>query len=155
EETLRAAKTAGSATEQTQRLANAVNLYQGRLLPGFYEEWITPEQERLAGLFFDNVTTLIALLEESGDLSGALGYARRAAGRDPRQEQAHQHLIRLLAATGQPGAALRHYKELERLLEEEMGEEPSAPLRALARQIEKQSGFTAPLILPTVSMVPR
>jgi class 3 adenylate cyclase len=36
------------------------------------------------------------------------------------------------------------YKELERQLEEELGDEPSAALRALVRQIEKDTGLVAP-----------
>jgi predicted ATPase/DNA-binding SARP family transcriptional activator len=131
---------AASATERMQLLVQAVALYPGRLLPGYYEEWIGAEQERLAGLFFDSVDKLIVHLEETGDLSSALQYARHAASLDPLREESYQSLLRLLAAAGQPGAALRQYKEMERLLEAELGVEPSAPLRALARQIEKQSG---------------
>jgi class 3 adenylate cyclase len=63
---------------------------------------------------------------------------------EPLREEDHQHVMRLLAALGQPGAALRQFKEYERLLDEDTGEEPSAPLRALARQIEKESGLAAP-----------
>ena len=140
---IRAAANTGSVTEQAQHLARALDLYRGRLLPGQYEEWITAEQERLAGLFFDAAGRLIGHLEAAGDPGGALSRARQAVAADPLREEGHGHLIRLLAATGQPGAALRQYRELERLLDEELGEEPSAPLRALARQIEKQSGLAA------------
>ncbi len=40
------------------------------------------------------------------------------------------------------------------MLEEEMGAEPSSPLRTLASQIEKQLGFTAIPSLPAASKVP-
>src|SRR5256714_3346414 len=53
EQALKAAARAGSTTERAQQLTRAVELYQGPLLPGFYEEWILPEQQRLAGLFLD------------------------------------------------------------------------------------------------------
>jgi predicted ATPase/DNA-binding SARP family transcriptional activator len=142
---------AGSATERAQSLERAVDLYRGRLLPGMYEEWILPEETHLAGLFFDSVSALITHLEESGRSGEALRYARRAVSVDPLREEAHGHLMHLLAATGQPGAALRQYREMERLLDEEMGEEPSAPLRALARQIEKDSGVSAPAAHPARS----
>ncbi len=147
EAAIRAAARAENATDRAQELARALDLYQGRLLPGFYEDWIVPEQERLAGLYFDAAASLIALLEETGDLDTALRHARQAVSVDPPREDAHQQLVRLLAAAGHPGAALRQYKELERLLEEELGQEPSAPVRALARQIERQSELTAAAIL--------
>ncbi len=146
--TLKRAAQAQSTTERLQALSAAANLYLGPLLPGFYEDWITGEQERLAGLYFEAINNLIAHLEEAGDLGGALEYARQAIRQDPVREEMHQSLMRLLAAAGQPGAALRQYKEIERLLDEQVGEEPSAALRTLARQIERQSGLSGPLPVP-------
>ena len=153
EAAIREAERTNSPTERRQSWERAVGLYQGRLLSGYYEEWILPEEERLAGLFFDTVSALLMQLEQESELIAALHYARQAVSVDPLREEAHQHLIRLLFATGQPGAALRQYRELERLLDEQMGEEPSAPLRALARQIEKQSQLPLPPLL-TSSVAP-
>jgi DNA-binding SARP family transcriptional activator len=98
------------------------------------------------------VTQLITLLEEVGDLNEALSFARHAAATDPLREEGQVLLIRLLAATDQPGAALRQYKEFERLLEDESGDEPSGALRALFRQIERQTGLAAP---PATAAAPR
>src|SRR5581483_11686083 len=133
ERALQQSAQADSAAERTQLLAQAADLYQERLLPGYYEDWIGIEQERLSGLFFEGVTRLITHLEARGDLSAALHYARRAVRADALREEAHKALMRLLAASGQPGAALRQYREMERLLHAGLGVEPSAPLRALAR----------------------
>jgi hypothetical protein len=41
EAAIAAASKASSAIERAQRLQDAVALYTGPLLPGFYEEWIT------------------------------------------------------------------------------------------------------------------
>lgn len=153
EEAIQQASRTSSTTERLQCLARAMERYQGRLLPGFYEDWIVPEQERLAGLYFDAAFTLVALLQEQGDLPSALRYGRLAVSVDPLREDAQERLMHLLVAAGQPGAALRQYRELERMLEEELGAEPSAPMRALVRQIEKQSGLSAPP-LPSPSVVP-
>ena len=69
ETALRAASRAGNATERMQSLEGAVDHFRGRLLPGMYEEWIMPEEARLAGLFLDAVTELLTLLEQQGDHS--------------------------------------------------------------------------------------
>jgi class 3 adenylate cyclase len=131
---------AGSKWERAQSIEDALAIYGGPLLPGHYESWITPEQERLSGLFLDAVGELITLREGSGDLAGAVSIARRAVAVDPLREEGQEHLIRLLAASGKGGAALRQYKEFERLLEEELGDEPPASLRRLAHRIEKEMG---------------
>src|SRR5262249_53609789 len=127
DEALRSASAAASASYRMSYLQHAVDVYQGRLLPGFYEEWIDSEHTRLSGQFQDAVRALIGLKVEGGEFEEALRLARHAVSVEPLREEAHEQLIRLLAQTGQPGPALRQYRELERLLEAEMGEEPSAP----------------------------
>jgi predicted ATPase/DNA-binding SARP family transcriptional activator len=139
-----AAAKAGSSLERVQFLTEAVELYQGPLLPGFYEEWIALEQDRLTGLFFDSVAPLVNHLEEVGDTRSALTYARRAILIDPLREESQEILIRLLYADNQSGAALRQYRDYQRLLKEEMGEEPTSTLRSLVGQIESRSGVAAP-----------
>lgn len=153
EQALRAAARAESALERAQHLTTAVELYQGPLLPGFYEDWIPTEQERLSGLFFDAAGAVVSHLESIGDTHAALTYTRHAVAVDPLREDGQRSLIRLLAADGQPASALRSYKEYERLLGEETGEEPSAALRSLVRQIEESSGGIAPS--PESAVIPR
>lgn len=154
ERALKAATRAGSVLERAQHLSEAVELYQGPLLLGFYEDWVPTQQERLAGLFLDAVGALVTHLENTGDTRTALAHARHAVAVDPLREEGQQHLIRLLAADRQPGAALRQYKEYERLLEEEIGDEPSPALRALFRRIEKESGLSPPALAAPIQPRP-
>src|SRR5947209_10446229 len=55
--------------ERAENLARAVELYQGPLLPGYYEEWIAGEQARLADRFFDALAELVTLTEAAGDVA--------------------------------------------------------------------------------------
>jgi predicted ATPase/DNA-binding SARP family transcriptional activator len=135
EAALRAAAQAGGRTERVHRLTDAVELYRGELLPGHFEEWLLQERERLAEAHLQSLGQLIALHKESGELTQAREYARRAVSADPLREEAHHELIHLLAVTGEPGAALRQYQELERLLESELGAEPAPETRALVEGV--------------------
>jgi DNA-binding SARP family transcriptional activator len=130
----RAGKSAGS--EQTRFFAEAVELYRGELLPGYYEDWILPEQQRWQELYFQAVRRLIACCESAGEIDRALQYGLRAISIDPLREEAHQDLMRLYAAASQPGAAQRQYHELQRLLKQELGEKPSEATQALAEAIQ-------------------
>jgi predicted ATPase/DNA-binding SARP family transcriptional activator len=136
EQTLAAADHARSDVERAAHLATAVEIYAGPLLPGFYEEWVLAEQARLAERFLGAVLELIQALEHAGEYGRALTYAWRAVVADPLRESAHQAVMRLLLATGQPDTARRHYREMERLLREELDEVPSAASRQLLRRIE-------------------
>ena len=51
-------------------------------------------------------------------------------------------MMRLYAASGQPASALRQYHELERLLQQDLGETPSEASRRLAEEIGR-SGVQA------------
>jgi predicted ATPase/DNA-binding SARP family transcriptional activator len=134
ETALQAADQATSAVERAERLGDAIGLYRGELLPGYYEEWLLPERERLADAFFQAVADLVAMQEQTGDLAAAIRWARRAVAVDPLREDSHASLIRLLGASGQTEAAQRQYRELERLLEAHLGETPSAETRVLLDQ---------------------
>jgi DNA-binding SARP family transcriptional activator len=132
----------GPPAKRIPCLARAVDLYRGALLPGFYEDWISAEQLRLEALFFEALHPLIALLEQAGDRDRALQYALRGVSVDPLREEPHRELMRLYAAAGQPAAALRQYRDLERKLQQEVGEAPSPATRQLMEGI-RSSGLQA------------
>src|SRR5262249_39308883 len=94
---------------------------------------------RLADRALQAALGLAAGLEESGNLDRAIEYARRAVSANTLSEEAHRALIRLYNAAGQPALALRQYRELERLLAEELGTQPSGATRALAQKAELQA----------------
>ena len=138
EAALRTANQARHGPDYAARLGEAVDLYAGPLLPGYYEDWILSEQDRLRERFSEAVLQLAHAVEQGGEPVRALEYARRAVREDPLRERAHQALMRLLLAAGQPEAALRQYRELERLLKEELAATPSAATRQVLRQVEGQ-----------------
>jgi predicted ATPase/DNA-binding SARP family transcriptional activator len=156
EATLQKAAQAGSANERLLFFANAAELYAGELLPGFYEEWCLTERQRLVGTYLGSLHQLVETLERMGDLDRALGYARRAVSADPLREEGHLAVMRLLASAGQPTAALRQYRDLEQLLDEQLGEEPSIIVRQLALEIKQQAtGPTATTRQVEKATVPR
>jgi DNA-binding SARP family transcriptional activator len=107
-------------------------LYIAELLPGWYEDWVIFEQERLRAL---RVSTLEALAwqyldRDEPDL--ALAAARQAARIEPLRESAHVLIVRAQIQAGNTAAAHRTVEEFRRRLRDELGLEPSARLRAAA-----------------------
>ncbi len=135
EAALACARQAEGEKERARWLAAAVELYGGDLLPGYYEDWVLLERQRLAEGFLQALLQLATCLEESGDLRGALDTARRAARADPLREETVREVMRLCAASGETAAALRHYRDLERSLRAHLGLQPSPATRALAREL--------------------
>ncbi len=76
EAAIKTASKADSNDKQVQSLAAAVELYRGELLAGYYEDWVLAERQRLADEFLQALGRLIAHLEQAGDFSRALRFAR-------------------------------------------------------------------------------
>jgi DNA-binding SARP family transcriptional activator len=140
----RAAK-AGSALQRVEALRQAVDLYQGELLPDSPEAWVLDRRGWLGEQFFAAASRLAEILKESGDSGRAVEAARRAVDADPFREEAHRLLIRMLLAAGRPDAARRQYEALKYLLDRELGAAPAESTRSL---------FASPAASPPRSLAP-
>jgi predicted ATPase/DNA-binding SARP family transcriptional activator len=140
---LHAAKSAPDDAAAIAHLENAIALYQGELLAGFYDEWILTERARLAALHYQALRELSVRLVRTDAPERAIDYARLAVTAEPLDEEAHCDLIRLYRKIGQPSTALRQYEQLTKLLREELRAAPSAAARELAAQIEGEMGHGA------------
>jgi predicted ATPase/DNA-binding SARP family transcriptional activator/Tfp pilus assembly protein PilF len=116
-------------------LTEAVDLYSGDLLPGFYESWVVPQMLRLEEMYFLAVRGLVTLLAEAGDAERAIAVTGRAAALAPLREEPQLDLMRLYARTGRPQLAVRQYEEYARLLERETGESPPDVAHRLAQKL--------------------
>jgi DNA-binding SARP family transcriptional activator len=95
---LDAAARAINGDEKTEWLVQAVELYRGELLPGYFDDWVLQERSWLAERYFQALSELLSYLEKEGDLQRALRYAHHGVSVDPLREEAHHDLIRLYAA---------------------------------------------------------
>jgi non-specific serine/threonine protein kinase len=115
-------------------------LWQGELLSGFYDEWLTAEREyyrrRLLGLCLQAIQALRARSE----YGSAIAVAQQVLTFDPANEAAHQHMIFCHVASGDRAAALRQYEFCERALLAELNAPPMAETTALYQWIKQQDG---------------
>lgn len=103
----------------------------GELLPGWNDEWMLFERERLRQLRLHALEALAKLLCAERKFAAAAWAAREAIRLEPLRESAHHTLIAVHLAEDDTAAAQRQYACFARLLGEELGIAPSAPLRAL------------------------
>lgn len=101
------------------------------LLPGWQEEWVTLERERLRQLELQVLDFLIAHRVERGLLGEAVDAAIRAIRLEPLRESSHRDLIRIYVAAGNRTAALTHYEGFARLLHVELDLAPEPATTAL------------------------
>ncbi|MCB9101034.1 MAG: tetratricopeptide repeat protein [Anaerolineales bacterium] len=129
--------------QAVERLQQAIALYTGPFLTGLFlegcaafEEWSLLTRERLQIQLLATLQNLTHHFEQQGNYEFAFNYARQQVEIDPLQEQAHRHLMRLLARTGQRSAALVQFETLRQRLADELDVAPSAETTALHQQIQ-------------------
>ncbi|MCB0209330.1 MAG: tetratricopeptide repeat protein [Anaerolineae bacterium] len=139
-------------------LQEAVDLYRGDFLSGFYvlnapdfENWMLAEQARLRELVMRALHELATHHTGYGNLSDGIRYLRRLLSLEPWREEAHRHLMLVLARDGQRGAALAQYDTCRAMLAEELSVEPGAETVALYERIKAGQVETEPLAEPAAA----
>ena len=123
-------------------LTDSLRLYRGDFLEGFhvrdapdFEDWMLAERARLRELALGALHTLTQFHAQRGNFNTAMTFASRLLAFDPWREEAHRQLMLLQARTGQSSAALAQYEACKKILEKELGVEPSLETTALYERI--------------------
>ena len=128
---------AGSLDDETvlQRVQRALDLYEGELLEGFYEDWILRERERLRSLYFKSLVALMRRALARNEWEYALNLGKRILDKDPVRESIHREVISLHLWMGQRTQALRQYENCVETLRSELDVGPTEETRALYDRI--------------------
>lgn len=121
--------------ELPDRKAAMVVLTSGDLLPGWYDDWVIDERERLHQVRLRALESLTDLLIARGDADGALHAAMTAASIEPLRESAHRALIRVHLMFGNHVDAVRVYRSFHRRLSTDLGISPSSQIVDLIRPL--------------------
>ncbi|GAA0507780.1 hypothetical protein GCM10011581_20410 [Saccharopolyspora subtropica] len=109
------------------------------LLPGWYDDWVITERERLQQLQVHALEVAAERLVQSRHLASALEIAQAATQVEPFRETAHCAVVKVLLQQANPAQAVRHYQRYERLLHRELGIAPSPNLRDLVSPVLARS----------------
>ena len=91
----------------------ALDLYSGDLLPrDRYEEWTEARREDLRRTHLALLFELANILEDRGQLEGAVEALQEIVSQKPGHEEAHVGLMRVYARAGQRHRAIRQYVHL-------------------------------------------
>ncbi len=132
-----------SAESRTEPWQTASAVYVGDFLAGFvvrdapeFEEWLLTQRARYRELALHMLHALTEQLATQGEYGRAVETATRQLALDPWREEAHRHLMRLKARTGQRSAAIAQYETCRQILERELGVEPAAETTALVERLK-------------------
>ena len=128
------------------RHADAVGLYRGDLLRGFFvseadgfERWLEIERQRLRTLAHEAGSSLTQAEFAKGNLGEAARWARWTLERSPFDEPSARRLISILDETGDRAGAVQAYDQFARHIAAELDLPPSPETQALVGAIRDRS----------------
>ncbi len=132
-------------------LIGTVSAYGGELLPGFYDEWVVLDRERVQAVFEQKMARLLDGLVEARRWPDALEWGERwiALGHAP--EPAYRALMIAHSGLGDRSGAAAAYHRCVEALRRELGVEPSEQTRAL---FERLSRGERVVVMPATSLPP-
>ncbi len=107
----------------------------GELLPGWYDDWVVVERERLRQMCLHIMEILCERWAAAGHFAKAVMAGIAAVASDPLRESAHRALIRAYLAEGNHGEAIRQYQVCLRILRSELHVAPSAQMAGLVMEL--------------------
>lgn len=107
----------------------------GDLLPGWHDDWVLVERERLRQLRLYALETLAVRLAAAGRPGDAVEAASLAVRGEPLRESASRVLVRVHLAEGDVAAALHAYRQFRTRVRDELGLEPTDRLTGLVAHL--------------------
>jgi predicted ATPase/DNA-binding SARP family transcriptional activator len=136
EQALVAARRAQPASAALPDLQRAIAAYGGDFLADMaVGEWAQARRDELRRSFEAALLATGRLHAAAGRYQPAVTAFRRAIAHEPLNETAHRELMSSWARMGETARAVRHYRELVELLQEQVGVPPAAETTALYRRL--------------------
>jgi DNA-binding SARP family transcriptional activator len=118
-------------TVPVDRILTPATALSGELLPGWYDDWVLLERERLRQLRMHVLEVLADKLIHAGRFGEAVQAAYAAVRDEPLRESAHRAVVRVHLAEGNLVEALRAYRSFRDALDRELGVMPTRQMEEL------------------------
>ena len=136
-------------------IIQAVAAYDGQLLPGFYDEWVMLEQERLQAIYEDRMQLLLARLVEESRWRETREWAERWIAQGQVPEPAYRALMMAAAGLGDQAGVAAVFQRCAEALAEEVGVEPSPATLDLFEKLTSGEALAQPKLVPVLGDVVR
>jgi len=121
--------------DSAQMLKQAVELYKGDLLDGWYQDWCLFERERLQNMYLSMLDKLMCYSLEHHEYEAGWSYGSAILRYDRSSERTYRKLMMMKYAAGDRTGALRLYERCVNALDEELAVKPEKRTRAVYEHI--------------------
>jgi predicted ATPase/DNA-binding SARP family transcriptional activator/Tfp pilus assembly protein PilF len=134
---------------RAEDLIAAVSVYHGQLLPGFYDDWVFAERDRLQVLFEARMARLLEILQTEGRWAAVLDWGIRWIALGEWPEPAYRALMSAYANTGELSKAVATYERFRQGLQKDLGVEPSQQTQDLYKRLKAGGKLESQAKAPT------
>ena len=120
---------------QARFYRRAIELYRGDYLEDCYADWCLAERERLQQRFLAALENLARFYRQRKQYGQAIELYRRLLAKDPYREDIYRQVMKCHALSGDRAGIIQCYRECVRVLEEELGLEPSPETQTLYQEL--------------------
>jgi DNA-binding SARP family transcriptional activator len=129
----------GLTLKDFKMIGSAIDLYQGDLLEGWYQDWCLFERERFQIMHLMLLDKLVQYCEIHGHYAAGLAYATNILRHDHAYERTHCQMMRLYFMAGDRTQALHQYQRCVTALRNELDIEPSESTKQLYEEIRSDT----------------
>lgn len=131
-----------------EELIETLQLYRGELLPGFYDEWVVLERDRLESTYHQKLNLLLERLVQAEEWNEAIEWSEQWIKLGHAPEPAFRTLMQAYAGLGDIGMVTTTYQRCVESLDRELSLDPSADTQQVYEQIlrgQEQQVATHPI----------
>ncbi|HEY45427.1 MAG TPA: AAA family ATPase [Anaerolineae bacterium] len=121
----------------SKELIECVRVYQGELLPGFYEDWVVLERERLRAAFENKMHLLMDQLVQERQWRDVLDWGERWIAHGEAPEPAYRALMIAYHQLGDTSKMIASYQRCRDTLQAVLGVEPSTQTEELLAHLKE------------------
>ncbi len=115
----------------------AIALYRGEFMKGSYDLWVEEPRAYYSEQYLRMLETLTDIAQKTQDWTRSMQLAQIILRDDPYCEDVHGKIMRAYAALGNRVAVKEQYENLRRVLQKELGVEPSVETQRLYKELVK------------------
>jgi DNA-binding SARP family transcriptional activator len=127
--------TAPTDPQSVENMIEIIKLYQGELLPGFYDEWVVLERDRLSSAYIQKMNNLLDCLVENRQWDEVLTWSENWILHGYSPEPAYRALMLAHAGRGEQSQVLTTYKRCEEALDRDLGVGPSPETKQIFERL--------------------
>lgn len=116
-------------------MEEAIALYQGDLLEGWYQTWCLIERENLQNIYLLMPEKLMDNCEKNSHYEEGIAYGMQALKQDYARERTYRRLMRLYTRLGDRNSAMRQYEQCVAALRAELDVAPTHSTQQLFEMI--------------------